>query len=44
MRVDRIAIVHRGVTLAKGTLGELTHGGTRGLEDLFLELTGGETV
>ena len=42
--VDRIAIVHRGRTLAKGTLAELTHGGARGLEDLFLELTGGETV
>jgi ABC-2 type transport system ATP-binding protein len=42
--VDRIAIVHRGLTLAKGTLAELTDGGTRGLEDLFLELTGGETV
>ena len=42
--VDRIAIVHRGRTLAKGTLTELTDGGKRGLEDLFLELTGGETV
>lgn len=42
--VDRIAIVHRGRTLAKGTLSDLTDGGKRGLEDLFLELTGGETV
>jgi ABC-2 type transport system ATP-binding protein len=42
--VDRIAIVHRGRTLATGTLVELTDGGRRGLEDLFLELTGGETV
>ena len=42
--VDRIAIVHRGRTLAAGTLAELTDGGNRGLEDLFLELTGGETV
>jgi ABC-type multidrug transport system ATPase subunit len=42
--VDRIAIVHRGRTLAKGTLAELTDGGARGLEDLFLALTGGETV
>ena len=42
--VDRIAIVHRGRTLATGTLAELTGGGKRGLEELFLELTGGETV
>ena len=42
--VDRIAIVHRGRTLAAGTLDELTDGGRRGLEELFLELTGGETV
>jgi ABC-2 type transport system ATP-binding protein len=42
--VDRIAIVHRGRTLATGTLAELTDRGKRGLEDLFLELTGGETV
>ena len=42
--VDRITIVHRGRTLAAGTLAELTDGGKRGLEDLFLELTGGETV
>jgi len=41
--VDRLAIVHRGRTLATGALADLT-GGTRGLEDLFLELTGGETV
>jgi hypothetical protein len=42
--VDRIAIVHRGRTLAAGTLAEVTDGGTRSLEDLFLEKTGGETV
>jgi ABC-2 type transport system ATP-binding protein len=41
---DRIAIVHRGRTLASGSLLELTDGGTRSLEDLFLEKTGGETV
>ncbi len=41
---DRIAIVHRGRTLAAGTLAELTEGGRRSLEDLFLERTGGETV
>jgi ABC-2 type transport system ATP-binding protein len=42
--VDRIAIVHRGRTLAAGTLAELTESGARSLEDLFLEKTGGETV
>ena len=42
--VDRIAIVHRGKTLAAGTLAEVTDGGTRSLEDLFLEKTGGQTV
>lgn len=41
---DRVAIIHRGKTLAKGLLSELTDGGTRSLEDLFLERTGGETV
>jgi len=41
---DRIAIVHRGRTLAQGTLAELTGGGSRSLEDLFLEKTSGETV
>ncbi len=41
---DRIAIVHRGRTLAKGTLAELTENGARSLEDLFLERTSGETV
>jgi ABC-2 type transport system ATP-binding protein len=41
---DRVAIVHRGRTLAAGTLTELTDGGMRSLEDLFLESTGGETV
>jgi ABC-2 type transport system ATP-binding protein len=42
--VDRIAIVHRGRTLATGTLAEVTQDGAKSLEDLFLELTGGETV
>jgi ABC-2 type transport system ATP-binding protein len=41
---DRIAIVHRGRVLAEGTMSELTGGGTRSLEELFLEVTGGETV
>src|SRR5512143_981380 len=41
---DRIAIVHRGRTLAKGTLAELTENGARSLEDLFLAKTSGETV
>jgi ABC-2 type transport system ATP-binding protein len=41
---DRIAIVHRGRTLAQGTLSELTNAGARSLEDLFLEKTSGETV
>ena len=42
--VDRIAIVHRGRTLAAGTLVELTGNGGRSLEELFLEKTEGETV
>jgi ABC-2 type transport system ATP-binding protein len=42
--VDRIAIVHRGRTLAAGTLAELTGNGGRSLEELFLEKTAGETV
>jgi len=42
--VDRIAIVHRGRTLATGTLAELTGGGATSLEELFLERTAGETV
>jgi ABC-2 type transport system ATP-binding protein len=41
---DRIAIVHRGRALAEGTMAELTAGGSRTLEALFLEVTGGETV
>ncbi len=41
---DRIAIVHRGRTLATGTLADLTEGGARSLEELFLEKTAGETV
>jgi ABC-2 type transport system ATP-binding protein len=41
---DRIAIVHRGRVLAEGTMAELTAGGARSLEALFLEVTGGQTV
>jgi ABC-2 type transport system ATP-binding protein len=41
---DRVVIVHRGRTLAEGTLAELTRDGATSLEDLFLEKTGGETV
>ncbi len=41
---DRIAIVHRGRTLASGTLADLMEGGARSLEELFLEKTAGETV
>jgi ABC-2 type transport system ATP-binding protein len=41
---DRVAIVHRGRTLASGLLTELTENGARSLEDLFIEKTGGETV
>jgi ABC-2 type transport system ATP-binding protein len=40
----RIAIVHRGRALAEGSIRELTGDGTRSLEDVFLEITGGETV
>jgi ABC-2 type transport system ATP-binding protein len=42
--VDRIAIVHRGRTLATGTLAELSRNGALSLEELFLEMTAGETV
>jgi ABC-2 type transport system ATP-binding protein len=41
---DRIAIVHRGRALAEGTMAELTAGGSRALEKLFLDVTGGQTV
>jgi len=41
---DRVAIVHRGKTLATGLITHLTDNGARSLEDLFLEKTGGETV
>ncbi len=41
--VDRIAIVHRGRTLATGTLEEVMGGG-RSLEEVFLEKTEGQTV
>ena len=41
---DRIAIVHRGRALAEGTIAELTGQGRRSLEEVFLEITGGETV
>jgi ABC-2 type transport system ATP-binding protein len=40
----RIAIVHRGRALAEGSIRELTDGGRRSLEEVFLEVTGGETV
>jgi ABC-2 type transport system ATP-binding protein len=41
--VDRVAIVHRGRTLATGTLEEVMGGG-RSLEEVFLEKTEGQTV
>ena len=41
---DRIAIVHRGRTLAEGSIAELTQEGRRPLESVFLDVTGGETV
>jgi ABC-2 type transport system ATP-binding protein len=41
--VDRIAIVHRGRTLATGTLAEVMAGGLS-LEEVFLEKTKGQTV
>ena len=41
---NRIAIVHRGQVLAEGSVSELTGGGKRPLEDVFIEVTGGETV
>jgi ABC-2 type transport system ATP-binding protein len=41
---DRIAIVHRGRVLAEGSVAALTAGGERTLEDVFIEVTGGETV
>jgi len=40
----RIAIVHRGRALVEGSIDELTGGGRRSLEEVFLEVTGGETV
>jgi len=41
---DRIAIVHRGRTLAEGTIAALTNHGQRPLESVFLEVTAGQTV
>jgi ABC-2 type transport system ATP-binding protein len=41
---DRLAIVHRGRVLAEGGMAELTGSGRRSLEEVFLEVTGGETV
>jgi ABC-2 type transport system ATP-binding protein len=41
---DRIAIVHRGRALAEGSIAELTGGGARSLEEVFIDVTGGETV
>jgi ABC-2 type transport system ATP-binding protein len=40
---DRIAIVHRGRVLAEGPVAALTDG-KRTLEDVFIDVTGGETV
>jgi ABC-2 type transport system ATP-binding protein len=41
---NRLAIVHRGRVLAEGSVAELTSGGRRSLEDIFIEVTDGETV
>ncbi len=41
---DRLAIVHRGRVLAEGAMAELTGAGRRSLEEVFLDVTGGETV
>jgi ABC-2 type transport system ATP-binding protein len=41
---DRITIVHRGRALAEGSVAELTRAGARSLEEVFLDVTGGETV
>jgi ABC-2 type transport system ATP-binding protein len=41
---DRLAIVHRGRALAEGSVAELTRAGARSLEEVFLDVTGGETV
>jgi ABC-2 type transport system ATP-binding protein len=41
---DRIAIVHRGRALTEGTVEELTRGGQRTLESVFLDVTAGLTV
>jgi len=42
--VHRIAIVHRGRTLAEGSIADLTEQGRRPLEAVFLDVTHGETV
>jgi len=49
---DRIGIIHQGKLVAQGTLGELRAkaargdgvGGEASLEDIFLELTGGDNI
>ena len=41
---DRLAIVHRGRVLAEGGMAELTGSGRRSLEEVFMDVTGGETV
>jgi ABC-2 type transport system ATP-binding protein len=41
---DRLAIVHRGRVLAEGPVAALTAGGDRTLEEVFIDVTGGETV
>lgn len=38
---DRVGVLHRGRLAALGTPGELTEGGRRTLEEVFLSLTGG---
>ena len=39
---DRVAIIHRGELMREGPVAELAAGGS--LEDMFLQITGGETV
>jgi ABC-2 type transport system ATP-binding protein len=38
---DRVVIINKGEIIAAGTVAELRHGGSRTLEDIFLDLTGG---
>jgi ABC-2 type transport system ATP-binding protein len=39
--VDQVLIIDRGRVVAGGRLEDLTDGGSRTLEDVYLELTGG---